>query len=103
MFKVHRGLEAERAPGWNFDIEPVEVPPLRELMPGKIKFIFGLANDELGYIIPKSEWDEKPPYIYGSKGRVYGEVNSCGPETGRLLHAALKELCQEIKSGTASK
>lgn len=87
----------ERAPGGDFDIEPVEVPALRELMPGRLKFVFGLANDELGYIIPKSEWDEKPPHLYDSHG-VYGEVNSCGPDTGRLLHAALAELCRETKS-----
>ena len=86
----------ERASGGDFDIEPVEVPSLRELMPGRLKFVFGLANDELGYIIPKSEWEEKPPYLYGSKG-VYGEVNSCGPDTGRLVHAALAELCRETK------
>ncbi len=93
---VNGGIE--RAPGGDFDIEPLEVPPLRELMPGKIKFVFGLANDELGYIIPKSEWDEKPPHLYGSKG-VYGEVNSCGPDTAGLLHTALKEFCQENKAG----
>jgi len=86
----------ERAPGGDFDIEPLEVPPLRELMPGRIKFIFGLANDELGYIIPKSEWDVKPPRLYGSKG-VYGEINSCGPDTARILHAALAELCRETQ------
>jgi hypothetical protein len=97
---VNGGIE--RAPGGDFDIEPVEVPPLRELMPGRIKFVFGLANDELGYIIPKSEWDEKPPRLYGSKG-VYGEINSCGPETAPLLHAALKQLCAEIKAGAAAR
>ena len=88
---------SERAPGGDFDLAPVEVPPLRELMPGRIKFVFGLANDELGYIIPKSEWDEKPPYLYGAKGHVYGEVNSCGPDTAPRLHAALAELCREAK------
>jgi len=87
----------ERAPGGDYDIEPVEVPALRELMPGRLKFVFGLANDELGYIIPKSEWDEKPPYLYGSQG-VYGEVNSCGPDTAQLLHTALAELCRETKT-----
>ena len=25
--------------------------------------IIGLANDELGYIIPKRQWDEKPPFL----------------------------------------
>jgi hypothetical protein len=98
---VNGGIE--RAPGGDFDIEPVEVPPLRELMPGHIKFVFGLANDELGYIIPKSEWDEKPPYLYGAKGRVYGEVNSCGPDTGRILHSALAELCRETRPAGSGK
>jgi hypothetical protein len=97
---VNGGIE--RAPGGDFEIEPVEVPPLRELMPGRIKFVFGLANDELGYIIPKSEWDVKPPYLYGSKGHVYGEVNSCGPDTGRILHAALAELCRETRPAASS-
>jgi len=98
---VNGGIE--RAPGGDFDIEPLEVPPLRELMPGKIKFVLGLANDELGYIIPKSEWDVKPPYLYGSKGHVYGEVNSCGPETARILHRALKELCPPANPAAASR
>ena len=87
----------ERPEGADFDIEPVEVPPVRELMQGRVKFVFGLANDELGYLIPKSEWDTKPPYLYGSKG-VYGEINSCGPNAGRLVHSELAALCQEIKS-----
>jgi hypothetical protein len=98
---VNGGIE--RAPGGDFEIEPVEVPPLRELMPGRIKFVFGLANDELGYIIPKSEWDVKPPYLYGSKGHVYGEINSCGPNAGRLVHAALAELCREAKPAASSR
>jgi len=34
------------------------------MMKGEYKFVFGLANDEIGYIIPKSEWDEVPPYLY---------------------------------------
>lgn len=86
----------EHPEGADFDLEPVEVPPLRELMPGRIKFVFGLANDELGYLIPKSEWDVKPPRLYGSKG-VYGEINSCGPDAGRIVHAALAELCREMQ------
>lgn len=88
---VNGGIE--KAPGGDYQIEPVEVPPLRDLMPGKIKFVFGLANDEIGYIIPKSEWDRKRPYLYGSKKKVYGEINSCGPEVAPTIHAAFRELC----------
>jgi hypothetical protein len=81
-----------RAPGGDFDLDPVETPPLRELMPGRFKFILGLANDEVGYIIPKSEWDQKPPYLFHSPKPVYGEVNSLGPETASVIHAAVREL-----------
>ena len=89
---VNGGIE--RPPGGDYPINPVEVPPLRELMPGKIKFVFGLANDEIGYIIPKSEWDKTRPYLYDAKKKPYGEINSVGPETGPLLHAAFRELCR---------
>lgn len=91
----------ERPPGGDFDIEPLEVPPLRELMPGRVKFVFGLANDELGYLIPKSEWDTEPPYLYDSNG-VYGEINSCGPDAGRIIHAALAELCREVTTSKSN-
>ncbi|NWG12425.1 MAG: hypothetical protein HXY20_02690 [Acidobacteria bacterium] len=40
---VNGGIE--RAPGGDFDVDPVEVPHLRALMPGKVKFVFGMAND----------------------------------------------------------
>lgn len=87
---VNGGIE--RAPGGDFDLDPVEVPPIREFMPGQVKFVLGLANDEIGYIIPKSEWDRQPPHLYGSSHGVYGEVNSVGPEAAPLIHAALREL-----------
>lgn len=89
---VNGGIE--KAPGGDFAIEPLEVPPIRALMPGRIKFIFGLANDEIGYIIPKSEWDEQSPYLYGSPKPLYGEINSLGPETAGRLHAAIQDLCR---------
>jgi len=92
----------EHPEGADFDIEPVEVPPLRELMPGRIKFVFGLANDELGYLIPKSEWDTRPPRLYGSKG-VYGEINSCGPNAAPVVYGALAEMCREIRPSVAAK
>lgn len=87
---VNGGIE--RAPGGDYDMDPVELPPIRELMPGRVRFIFGLANDEIGYIIPKSEWDRKKPYIYGAKSSVYGEINSCGPEVASVIHQAVREL-----------
>jgi hypothetical protein len=88
----------EQAPGGDFPVEPVEVPPVRQLMPGRIKFVFGLANDEVGYLIPKSEWDQSPPYIYGAKHAPYGEINSVGPDAAGRVHAALKQLCIEART-----
>mgnify|MGYP001810411376 CR=1 FL=1 len=76
--------------------QPLETPPLRALMPGKYKFVLGLANDELGYIIPKSEWDKEAPYLYDSPKAHYGEVNSTGPETAPLLHKTLKEMLGKL-------
>ncbi len=92
---VNGGIE--RAPGGDFEIEPVETPPIRSMMPGRVKFIFGLANDEIGYIIPKSEWDEKPPYLYNAKKGVYGEVNSVGPDAAGMIHRAFQELTASPK------
>ena len=89
----------ERAPGGDYDLDPVEVPAIRALLPGRVKFVFGLANDEIGYIIPQSEWDEKPPYLYGSAKCVYGEVNSLGPATAPKLHAAIRELAAALTPG----
>jgi len=91
---VNGGIE--QAPGADYGLPPVEVPPLRALMPGRFQFVFGLANDEIGYLIPKSEWDQKPPYLYGSTRSIYGEINSCGPDSARLIHAALRELCTPV-------
>jgi hypothetical protein len=93
---VNGGIE--QAPGGDFPIVPVEVPPLRQLMPGRFKFVFGLANDEVGYLIPKSEWDQKPPYLYGAEHAPYGEINSVGPDAAGSVHAELGRLCAETRA-----
>jgi hypothetical protein len=77
------GVEAK--PGRDFEVEPVEVPPLRKEMTGKVNMVIGLANDEIGYIIPKSQWDAKPPFVYSDKAQ-YGEENSGGPEVAPTIH-----------------
>jgi hypothetical protein len=87
---VNGGVES--LPGADFPGTPVEVPPWRDLLPGRVKFVLGLANDEVGYIIPRTQWDRKPPYVRGAAKPEYGEVNSLGPETAPLLHAAVREL-----------
>lgn len=89
---VNGGIEALH--GGDFGGPVVETPPLREMMPGTVKFLFGLANDEIGYIIPKTQWDQRPPYQYALEKAPYGEVNSVGPDVAPVLHGAFKEFCQ---------
>lgn len=86
----------EAPEGNDFGILPVEVPVIREMMPGKHKFILGLANDEIGYIIPKSQWDVKAPFTYSSEKAPYGEGNSMGPETAGLIHKNMQEMLGEL-------
>lgn len=65
-------------------------PTVAELMPGPKWLLLGLANDELGYIIPKRQWDKTPPYAYNKDGGQYGEINSCGAEIAPIIMQALK-------------
>ncbi len=87
----------ETPEGSDYEILPIETPPLRSLMPGTFKFVLGLSNDMIGYIIPKSEWDQKAPYIYGEEESPYGEINSVGPETGPRLYQVMSEVIEAVK------
>jgi hypothetical protein len=78
-------------PAADFPDAPIE-PSIYGQLAGPYRMIVGLGNDELGYILPKRQWDEKPPFTYGQTKAPYGEVNSLGPDTGPLLCAAFKEL-----------
>ena len=60
-------------------------PGIYAQMKSKHRMIVGLANDEIGYILPKRQWDEKAPFCYGRKKAQYGEENSLGPETAPIL------------------
>jgi hypothetical protein len=81
----------ERYSGADFPDAPLE-KPIKTLMTAKYRMLIGLANDEIGYIIPKAEWDEKPPYLNGASKRWYGEVNSVGPEVAPAIARAFAEL-----------
>ena len=77
--------------GADFPKAAVE-PSIYGQLQGRYRMLIGLANDEIGYILPKRQWDEKAPFCYGRKGAEYGEVNSLGPETGPLLCEAFRKL-----------
>jgi len=87
----------ESPDGADYPGEPVEVPPLRKEMRGKVNMIFGLANDEIGYIIPKTQWDTKPPYAYGRTDEPqYGEENSGGPNVAGTIHHEALDVLQKL-------
>ncbi len=80
-----------RYPGADFPEAPIE-PPIKNMMSADYRMLVGLADDEIGYIIPKAEWDEKPPYLNNAEKAWYGEVNSVGPEAAPRIAAALQQL-----------
>jgi hypothetical protein len=82
----------ENPQGADFAITPQEVPHLRSQLPGKVNLMVNLANDAIGYIIPKSEWDNTAPWIYGEDEETYGEIVSLGPETAPAIHQAILEI-----------
>jgi hypothetical protein len=84
-------------PEVDFPEAPLE-PTIAALMPGPKWLMIGLANDELGYIIPKRQWDKAAPYAYGKDGGQYGEINSCGPDVAPILMQALKLRVAEANS-----
>ncbi len=61
---------------------PLEKPIRSEIMTADYRFVFGLANAEFGYIVPKSQWDPTD----------YEESVSLGPDTAPLLAEILDEL-----------
>ncbi|MCX7699993.1 MAG: neutral/alkaline non-lysosomal ceramidase N-terminal domain-containing protein [Gemmataceae bacterium] len=75
--------------GADFPDAPRE-PAIYEQLSARHRMTIGLANDEIGYILPKRLWDEKAPFTYGRKTAPYGEINSLGPEAGPIL-------CEEFR------
>lgn len=80
--------------GADFPDAPIE-PGIYAQLKSKHKMIVGLANDEIGYILPKRQWDVAPPFCYGRTKAQYGEENSLGPETGPILCAMFERLLKK--------
>lgn len=60
-------------------------PALRTFLPpADFEVIVNQANDALGYIIPKAQFDRMAPRAYEEDGQ-YGEENSTGPDTARVI------------------
>jgi hypothetical protein len=80
-------------PGADFPDASIE-PAIYSQMTGKYKMLIGLGNDELGYFIPKRQWDEKKPFCYGLQKAQYGEVNSVGWDAAPVLCGVFRDLAK---------
>lgn len=83
-----------RYPGADYPDAAFE-PILREHLESKYPFILGLGNDELGYLIPKAEWDDQPPWLLNRPQRWYGEINSVGPDMAGVVLRGLVALIEQ--------
>lgn len=91
------GKYPEKAePGVDFPTAPLE-PHVEQILGAEKWMLIGLANDEIGYIIPKRQWDNAAPYAYGKAKGQYGEINSCGSDVAPVLMHALQRRVAEAK------
>ncbi|MCL4797812.1 MAG: hypothetical protein KJZ84_24825 [Bryobacteraceae bacterium] len=81
-----------RDPNADFPDAPFEPIIKKDVLKAPFRMVFGLANDEIGYIIPKAQWDEKPPYTFGAEKPWYGEINAPGPEAAPMIIQTLSGL-----------
>jgi hypothetical protein len=84
-------IQDPQDPGADFKGAPRE-RALFTLLSSEYKLVLGLANDEIGYVIPRSQWDAKKPFAYGRAEDQYGEVNSVGPSASARLAEAFARL-----------
>ncbi|MCR5041805.1 MAG: hypothetical protein K6C36_06905 [Clostridia bacterium] len=93
-------LSAEAsATGKGPEINP---PSLLEITGSPDTVIFGLADDELGYVIPPNDFYLHPDKPYLDKGidrhnrRHYEETNSAGPDTAFAIAEALQKVMRNV-------
>ena len=71
------------------------LPPLTSFLPkaATTRFVINNANDALGYIIPKPQWDTKKPFAYDrTDSPQYGEENSVGHDMAPTIVSAYEAL-----------
>lgn len=83
---------------------PSENPlPLTEIAGDKNIVIFGLSNDEIGYIVTPNDFmlNSELPYIDQVRDRLdrrhYEETNSLGPNTAHVIADTFKQMYDKVK------
>ena len=90
----------ESGTGFGAQVNPI---PLQEIV-GDDVMIIGLANDELGYVLPPNDFvlHAEAPYfeicrdLHGR--RHYEETNSLGPETSAKIAQTVTEIINTVKN-----
>ena len=90
---VNGGIETPQDSGSDIQGAPPEAA-LRTFMPAPIKMIAAGCGDDLGEIVPVSEWDARPPFAYDRTSAPRGEETSPGPRVAPMLWRAFAELFQ---------
>ncbi|NOZ86420.1 MAG: hypothetical protein GXP49_09135 [Deltaproteobacteria bacterium] len=85
-------------PGADFFPCDCSTPIYHNMRETPYRIVLGLANDELGYIIPRCQFDREPPYAYERDTPQYGEDFSVGPQAAPLLN---HELARELDASAA--
>lgn len=69
-------------------------PYWRDEMSGGTRWLVGLGNDELGYIIPPYNFEVHPtsPWFAEAEGDHYEETNSLGANTAPMIETSLRDL-----------
>jgi hypothetical protein len=93
LAKPGGGSYIERPEGGDYPDAELETVVQSMLRPDVVPVIVNNGNDSLGYILPKTQWDQVAPYAYGrTDSPQYGEQNSLGPDTARRLCNELETL-----------
>lgn len=93
--------EEESAEGKSPDINP---EPLVKTAEDDELLIFGLANDELGYVLPPNDFMLNTVQPYMDKAidrfnrRHYEETNSMGPRTAQFISDAFVKVLEKVKT-----
>ncbi len=76
---------------------------LKDMTDCKHKFVVGLCNDELGYILAENDFllNDAMPYIEKANDDMgrghYEETNSTGPNTAQVILGGIEELVESAK------
>jgi hypothetical protein len=83
--------EDPQDPGADYPGTPCSPPIYLSMRSTPYRMVLGLANDEVGYIIPKCQFDRRPPYTYGRDDPPYGESVCMGPDVAPTVNRVLAE------------